>query len=162
MSGFLWNDVIVKIAAIHDQELVDRGIDIQSVQPLLAQDCKLPMMFPSRNPSINVTSVRRFSFGEATNGGRRHKGTTTYTLDWIYLHIQRPQQIDFNSREYEPAIRENLSAIFRAITRQDRSLGIGRVMIASADIDYDIQDPTSGKQFLGGHIVVACDEIFEL
>lgn len=160
VSAFLWPDVINNIAAIVDTELTSAGITIYAVQPLLAQDCRTPLMFPSRNPTVNVQSVKRFSFGDASNGGRRHKGTTSYTLDWIYLHVQYTQGL--NPREHEAKIRENVAAIFRAITRRDRSLGVGRVMVTSADIDYNLGDPTSGKQFLGAHIVITVDEIFEL
>lgn len=160
MSGFEWDSVITNIASIVDPDLTSRGIEIHAIQPNLAQDCKLPMMFPSRNPSVQVTNVTRLTFGTATNGGRRHKGTTQYTLDWLYLHVQYNQQI--NQFEYEVAIRQNMAAIFRAIVRRDRSLGIGRVQPSSADVDYNLLDPTSGKQFLGAHIVLTCDEIFEL
>lgn len=160
MSGFIWNDVIVNIAGIVDPELTAAGITLHSVQPLLAQNCETPLMFPSRNPSISVTNVTRLTFGQATNGGRRHKGTTTYTLDWIYLHIEYTQKL--LPYEYEVAIRQNLAAIFRAIVRRDRSLGVGRVLPVSAEVDYNIQDPTSGKMFLGAHVTLAVDEIFEL
>ena len=160
MSGFIWNDVIQNIATIVDPELTAAGITLQAVQPLLAQNCTTPMMFPSRNPSINVQSVKRISFGTATNGGRRHKGQTVYTLDWIYLHIEYSQGL--LPYEHEVAIRQNLSAIFRAIVRRDRSLGVGRVLPVSAEVDYNIQDPTSGKMFLGAHLVLSVDEIFEL
>lgn len=160
MSGFDWNDVILNIASIVDPELTAAGITFHAVQPLLAQNCQTPMMFPSRNPSINVTSVQRLTFGTATNGGRRHKGTTTYTLDWMYLHIEYVQKL--LPYEYEVAIRQNLAAIFRAIVRRDRSLGVGRVLPTSAEVDYNIKDPTSGKEFLGAHVVLAVDEIFEL
>lgn len=162
MSGFEWNSVIDQIAALGatDAELTERGITTVSIQPLLGQNCKTPILFPSRNPTVQVQSVKRFSFGAATNGGRRHKGTTQYTLDWIYLHIEYTQQL--NAREYETAIKANLAAIFRAIVRRDRSLGVGRVLPQSAEIDYNLQDPTSGKQFLGAHIVLMVDEIYEL
>lgn len=160
MTGFIWNDVITNIAGIADSELTGAGITFHAIQPYLGQDCKTPMLFPSRNPTIQVQGVKRFSFGDATNGGRRHKGTTQYTLDWIYLHIENTQKL--NAREYEVAIRQNLAIIFRAIVRRDRSLGVGRVMPQSAEIDYNIQDPTSGRLFLGAHIVLAVDEIFEL
>ena len=160
MTAFMWNDVISSVAAIVDIDLTDAGISIEAVQPLLAQNCKTPLMFPSRNPSINVTSVKRFSFGAATNGGRRHKGTTTYTLDWIYLHIEYTKGL--LPHEYEVPIRQNLARIFRAIVRNDRALGVGRVLPTSAEIDYNIQDPTSGKLFLGAHVVLAVDEIYEL
>jgi len=159
-DAFEWDDVITAIAAIVDPDLTTHGIEIHAVQPLLGQNCKLPALFPSRNPSISVISTRRLTFGDFSNGGRQHKGTITYTLDWIYLHIEYTQQL--NRSEYEAAIRQNLAAIFRAIMRRDRTLGIVRVMPSSAEIDYDIQDPTSGKQFLGAHIVLTCDEIFEL
>jgi hypothetical protein len=160
MSGFIWDSVIQNIATIVDPELTSAGITFQAVQPLLAQNCQTPMMFPSRNPSINVQSVKRISFGTATNGGRRHKGQTVYTLDWIYLHIEYTQGL--LPYEYEVPIRQNLSAIFRAIVRRDRSLGVGRVLPVSAEVDYNIQDPTSGKMFLGAHLVLSVDEIFEL
>lgn len=160
MSGFEWDSVIVNVAGIVDPDLTDRGIVIHSIQPYLGQDCKTPLMFPSRNPSVQVTNVTRLTFGQATNGGRRHKGATQYTLDWIYLHVEYTQGL--NPREHEVAIRQNLAAIFRAIVRRDRSLGIGRVQPSSAEIDYNILDPTSGKQFLGAHVVLTCDEIFEL
>ena len=162
MSGFLWNDVITQVATLGatDADLIERGITTVSIQPLLGQNCKTPILFPSRNPTVNVQGVTRFSFGGATNGGRRHKGTTTYTLDWIYLHIENTQQL--NAREHEAAIRDNRAAIFRAITRRDRTLGIGRVLPQSAEIDYNLQDPTSGRQYLGAHIVLLCNEIIEL
>lgn len=160
MSGFEWDSVITNIASIIDPDLTSRGIDIHAIQPYLGQDCKTPMLFPSRNPSVQVTNVTRFTFGQATNGGRRHKGTTQYTLDWIYLHCEYTQGL--NPREFEVAIRQNLAAIFRAIVRRDRSLGIGRVQPSSAEIDYNIADPTSGKQFLGAHLTLVCEEIFEL
>lgn len=160
MSGFLWTDVKANIAAIVDQELIDAGITIYPIQPLLGQDCRTPLMFPSRNPTIAVQSVARFSAGSASNGGRLHKGTTRYTLDWIYLHIEYTQQL--NPREYEVKIGQNLAAIFRAIVRRDRSLGVGRVLPISAEIDNNLQDPTSGKIYLGAHVVLAVDEIFEL
>lgn len=160
MSGFLWPDVITNIAGLVDVELTDAGIKIYATQPLLGQDCRTPLMFPSRNPTVQVQNVTRFSFGQATNGGRRHKGTTTYTLDWIYLHVEYTQGL--NTREHEAKIRENLAAIFRSIVRRDRSLGVGRVLPTSAEIDYNLADPTSGKQFLGAHIVLTVDEIFEL
>lgn len=160
MSGFSWDDVITNIASIHDAEMIERGIVFYAVQPLLAQDCKTPLMFPSRNPSIQVQKVQRVSFGQATPNGTMHKGITTYTLDWIYLHIQYTQGL--NPREYEPAIRQNCAAIFRSITRRDRSLGVGRVLPTIAEIDFNLQDPTSGKQFLGAHLVLTVDEIFEL
>lgn len=160
MTGFLWPEVITQIAGIVDVELTDAGITFHAIQPYLGQDCKTPMLFPSRNPSVSVQSVTRFSFGSATNLGRRHKGTTKYTLDFIYLHIEYTQGI--NTREHEAAIRQNLAAIFRAIVRRDRNLGVGRVLPQSAEIDYNIADPTSGKQFLGAHIVLMVDEIFEL
>lgn len=160
MSGFDWADVIANIAGIADQELIDAGISIFSVQPLLGQNCQTPMLFPSRNPSINVQKVERLTFGQATNGGRRHKGMTAYTLDWIYLHIEYTQGM--NPREYQTKIMQNMSAIFRSIVRRDRTLGSARVQPSSAEIDYNLQDPTSGKQFLGGHIVLMVDEIFEL
>lgn len=158
--AFDWNDVITNIAGIVDPDLTTRGITLHAVQPNIGQDCRTPLMFPSRNPSVQVTQVARFTFGKATNGGRRHKGTVTYTLDWIYLHLEYTQKI--NTFEHEVAIRQNLAAIFRAIVRRDRSLGIGRVQPSVADIDYNIKDPTSGKQFLGAHIVLTCDKIFEL
>jgi hypothetical protein len=160
VSGFLWDEVITNVASIVDPELTAAGIDIHAIQPYLGQDCKTPMLFPSRNPSVQVQSVTRLTFGQATNGGRRHKGTTQYTLDWIYLHIEYTQGI--NPREHEVKIRQNLAAIFRAIVRRDRSLGVGRVQPQSAEIDYNISDPTSGKMFLGAHVVLAVDEIFEL
>lgn len=160
MSGFLWDDVIVNIAAINDADLTTRGITLYSTQPLLAQDCKTPLMFPSRNPSIQVQKVQRITFGQATQNGTLHKGVTTYTLDWIYLHIQYTAGL--NPREHETPIRKNCAAIFRSIVRRDRSLGVGRVLPTTAEIDYNIQDPTSGKQFLGAHIVLTVDEIFEL
>lgn len=162
MSAFLWNDVITQIAALGetDSELSQLGISTYAVQPLLGQNCRTPLLFPSRNPTVQVQSVKRFTFGAASNGGRRHKGTTTYTLDWIYLHVEYDQQL--NTNEYEAAIRSNLAAIFRAITRRDRSLGVGRVLPASAEIDYNLADPTSGKQFLGAHFVLMVDEIIEL
>jgi hypothetical protein len=160
MTAFMWNDVIASVAAIVDIDLTDAGISIEAVQPLLAQNCKTPIMFPSRNPSINVQSVKRISFGTATNGGNRHKGQTVYTLDWIYLHIEYTQGL--LPYEYEVPIRQNLAAIFRAVVRRDRSLGVGRVLPVSAEIDYNIQDPTSGKMFLGAHLVLSVDEIFEL
>lgn len=160
MTGFIWDDVITRVAAIADQELTDRGIEIHAVQPYLGQDCKTPMMFPSRSPSVTVQSVKRFSFGAPSNSGRRQKGTTAYTLDWIYLHIQNSQ--DLNAREYEQAIRQNCAAIFRAIVRNDRMLGVGRVLPQLAEIDNNLADPTSGKEFLGAHIVLIVDEIYEL
>jgi hypothetical protein len=160
MSAFLWNDVIANIASIVDPELTTAGISIEAVQPLLAQNCQTPMMFPSRNPSVSVTKVQRYSFGQATNGGNRHKGITTYTLDWIYLHIEYTQGL--LPYEYEVPIRQNLAAIFRAIVRRDRTLGVGRVLPLSAEVDFNIQDPTSGKLFLGAHLVLGVDEIFEL
>lgn len=160
MTAFIWPDIITNIAAIVDPELTAAGITIQAVQPLLAQNCVTPLLFPSRNPSINVTKVQRYSFGEATNGGNRHKGVTAYTLDWIYLHIEYTRGL--LPYEYEIPIRQNLAAIFRAIVRRDRTLGVGRVLPLSAEIDYNIQDPTSGKMFLGAHIVLGVDEIFEL
>lgn len=159
-TGFEWDTVITNIAGIADPELTAAGIHFHAIQPLLAQNCVTPLMFPSRNPSINVTSVQRLTFGQATNGGRRHKGTTTYTLDWIYLHIEYTQGL--LPYEYEVPIRKNLAAIFRALVRRDRSLGVGRVLPATAEIDYNIQDPTSGKMFLGAHLVINIDEIFEL
>jgi hypothetical protein len=159
-SAFIWNDVIANIASIVDVELTNAGINLHSIQPLLAQNCITPLMFPSRNPSVNVTSVKRYSFGDASNGGNRHKGITTYTLDWIYLHVEYTQGL--NPYEYEVPIRQNLAAIFRAVVRRDRTLGVGRVLPVSAEIDYNIQDPTSGKMFLGAHLVLGVDEIFEL
>jgi len=160
MTGFVWDDVITNIASISDDDLTSRGITIYSVQPLLGQDCRTPMMFPSRNPTVNVQKVQRVSFGQATSNGTRHKGVAIYTLDWIYLHIQYTQGM--NPREHESNIRKNLAAIFRAMTRRDRSLGVGRVLPTTAEIDYNLQDPTSGKQFLGAHVVLTVDEIFEL
>lgn len=160
MSGFIWNDIIANVAAINDTDLSGNGITIQAVQPLLAQNCKTPLMFPSRNPSINVTKVQRVTFGAASPNGNCHKGITAYTLDWIYLHIEYTQGL--LPYEYEIPIRKNLAAIFRAVVRRDRTLGVGRVLPMSAEIDFNIQDPTSGKLFLGAHLVLGVDEIFEL
>lgn len=160
MTAFNWNDVITMVASIVDPDLSSRGIAIDPIQPYLGQNCILPRMFPSRNPSITVQNVTRLTFGRAVNNGKQHKGQTVYTLDWIYLHIEYTQQL--NRREYEAPIRDNLAAIFRAIVRRDRDLGIGRVLPASAEVDYDLQDPTSGKQFLGAHVTLVCNEIFEL
>lgn len=162
MSGFLWNDVITQIATLGatDVELAALGITTVAIQPYLGQDCQTPILFPSRNPTVNVQKVQRVTFGQATANGTLHKGVTTYTLDWIYLHVQYTQEL--NTREYELAIRSNLAAIFRAIVRRDRTLGVGRVLPTTAEIDYNLQDPTSGKQFLGAHVVLTVDEIFEL
>ena len=160
MTAFEFADVKANIAAIVDNELTERGITFMATQPVSFQNCKTPVMFPSRNPTIALQEVKRWSFGSASNGGRRHKGTTRYTLDYVYLHIEYTQ--DLNQNEYETPIAHNLAAIIRAITRYDRMLGVGRVMVQSADIDYNLQEPVSGKQYLGAHVVLAVDEIFEL
>ena len=160
VKAFEFSNLKENIAAISDADLTERGITFLATQPVSFQNCKTPVMFPSRNPTIALQEVKRWSFGSASNGGRRHKGTTRYTLDYVYLHIEYTQ--DLNQNEYETPIAHNLAAIIRAITRYDRMLGVGRVMVQSADIDYNLQEPVSGKQYLGAHVVLAVDEIFEL
>jgi len=160
MTGFIWPDVIENIAAISDQELIEAGITLHAIQPLLAQDCRTPLMFPSRNPTITVQAVKPLTFGKPTNGGRRAKGQTQYTLDWIYLHVEYTQQL--NTREHERAIQRNLAAIFRALVRHRSMLGVNWIIPQSAEIDYNLADPTSGKQFLGAHVVLSVNEIYEL
>lgn len=152
------------IAAIVDTDLTDRGITILETQPFSFQNCKTPTMFPSRNPTIAVQEVKRFSFGQANPPvGIKHKGTARYTLDYVYLHIEYTQGL--NQNEYEVPISRNMAAIMRAITRVDRRLGAPQslyVKVQSAEIDYNLQEPVSGKVYLGAHIVLAVTEIFEL
>jgi len=159
-ASFEFAEVKANIAAIVDNDLISRGITFLETQPISFQNCKTPVMFPSRNPTIALQEVKRKTFGSASNGGRRHKGEVRYTLDYVYLHIEYTQ--DLNQSEYETAIARNLAAIIRAITRWDRSLGVNRVRVQSADIDYNLQEPVSGKQYLGAHVVLVVDEIFEL
>lgn len=152
------------IAALVDTDLTDRGITILETQPISFQNCKTPTMFPSRNPTIAIQEIKRFSFGQAAPPvGYKHKGTARYTLDYVYLHIEYAQGL--NQNEYETPISKNLSAIARAITRNDRRLGAPQslyVQFQSAEIDYNLQEPVSGKQYLGAHVVLAVTEIFEL
>jgi hypothetical protein len=164
IEAFDFASIKANIAAIVDQDLTERGITILATQPVSFQNCQTPVMFPSRNPTINLQQVTRFSFGAANPPtGRAQRGQTRYTLDYVYLHAEYTQQT--NQNEYEVPISRNLSAIIRAITRVDRSLGRAhqhRVLFQSAEIDYNLQEPVSGKQYLGAHVVLAVDEIFEL
>lgn len=152
------------IAAIVDTDLTDRNITILETQPMSFQNCQTPTMFPSRNPTVTVQEVKRFSFGQAVPPvGQKHKGTARYTLDYVYLHIEYTQGL--NQNEYEVPISKNLAAIARAITRVDRRLGAPQslyVQFQSAEIDYNLQEPVSGRQYLGAHVVLSVVEIFEL
>lgn len=156
---FNWDDVINNIAAMVEPELEHLHIKIQNTAPDLDSECPLPIVFPSRSPSVGVQRVSRFNFAISPTMGFR--GTSEYVINFVYLHIALSQPLNFNPSQYEGAIRRNLAAIFRALIRHSRTFGVAECLPDSAAIDDDLQSP-KGKSYMGATFSVRVKEINEL
>lgn len=156
---FNWDGVITKISQIVEQDLIDRHITLQAVQPDFDQDCQVPLVFPAGSPSVTVQSVKKFSLGRAP---AQFSGTTQYTLHFVYLHILAKQpSTGFKVSQYESAIRQNIGAIFAALIKHRLSLGTNVLIPGTASIDSELQGP-KGRYYLGGTFDVVVTELVKL
>jgi len=147
---FEWNTVITNIAA-----LTVAGVTIYDHAPQFTQDCKVPALYPSYSPTVDLNSVERLSACVSGNAFKRAK----YTLNYVYLHIETTQGLD-NSK-YETAIRANMSSIFAAIANADTDLGVYEVIPVGFSIAEKLIE-VGGRTYLGGQLTFEATEYINL
>lgn len=143
---FDWNTVITNIAS-----LTINGISILDHAPQFTQDCRVPALYPSYSPTVNLDSVE---IGSACVAGDAFK-VMKYTLNYVYLHIETTQDTD-NSK-YETAIRANMAVIFAAIANADTTLGVYLVMPTGFSIAEKLIE-VGGRTYLGGQVALQATE----
>lgn len=146
--AFLWNTIITNIAAL---SIPITGLTIRTTAPYTGENCKLPLLFPSRSPSVNLLTVERQGIGR---NGVAFK-ITRYAINYVYLHIEVSQTT--HDSDYEEAIRANMALIFMAIADNDTALGVEEVVPTGFTIAERVTDPT-GKTFLGGLLTFQAEE----
>jgi len=143
---FDWNTVITNIAA-----LTVAGVTVYTHAPQFAQDCKVPALYPSYSPTVNLNSVERLSACSAGNAFKRLK----YTINYVYLHIETTQGLD--NSQYEVAIRTAMSSIFTAVANADTVLGVYEVIPAGFSIAEKLIE-VGGRTYLGGQVTLEATE----
>lgn len=143
---FDWNTVITNIAA-----LTINGISILDHAPQFTQDCRVPALYPSYSPSVNLDSVEIGSACDAANAFEIAK----YTMNYVYLHIETTQDVD--NSQYETAIRANMAVIFAAITSRAMKLGVYLVMPTGFSIAEKLIE-VGGRTYLGGQVALQATE----
>lgn len=143
---FDWNTVITSVAALSVS-----GVTIYDKAPQFTQDCKVPALYPSYSPTVDLNSVETLSACSHGNAFKR----AIYTINYIYLHIETTQGID-NSK-YETAIRANMSAIFTEIANNDTDLGVYMVIPAGFSIAEKLIE-VGGRTYLGGQVTLEATE----
>lgn len=151
MTGltFAWNVVATNLAAL----TVD-GVTIYDHAPQFTQDCKVPALYPSYSPSVDLNSVERLSACR-TDAFKRAK----YTLNYVYLHIETVQGVD-NSK-FEIPIRAEMAKIFAAISDNDTSLGVYLVVPTGFAIAEKLIE-VGGRTYLGGEVTLEATEYNQL
>jgi len=143
---FDWNTVITNIAA-----LTVAGVTILDHAPQFTQDCRVPALYPSYSPTVDLNSVERLSACSHGNAFKRAK----YTINYVYLHIETTQGID-NSK-YEMAIRAAMSSIFEEIAEHDTDLGVYEVVPTGFSIAEKLIE-VGGRTYLGGQVTLEATE----
>lgn len=143
---FDWNTVITNIAALS----ID-GMTVLDHAPQFTQDCRVPALYPSYSPTVDLNSVELLSACMHGQAFKRAK----YTLNYVYLHIETTQGID-NSK-YEVAIRAAMSKIFTAIANADTDLGVYRVDPTGFAIAEKLIE-VGGREYLGGQVTLEATE----
>jgi hypothetical protein len=143
---FDWNAVITNIAA-----LTITGVSVYDHAPQFTQDCKVPALYPSFSPTVDLNSVERLSACVHGQAFKRAK----YTLNYVYLHIETTQGVD-NSK-YETAIRGAMSNIFAAIALHDTDLGVYEVIPTGFSIAEKLIE-VGGRTYLGGQLTFEATE----
>lgn len=143
---FSWNTIITNIAA-----LAVTGVTILDHAPQFTQDCRVPALYPSYSPTVDLNSVERLSACRSGNAFKRAK----YTLNYVYLHIETTQGID-NSK-YETAIRASMASIFEAIADHDTDLGVYEVIPTGFSIAEKLIE-VGGRTYLGGQVTLEATE----
>lgn len=143
---FNWNTIITAIAALS----ID-GMTVLDHAPQFTQDCKVPALYPSYSPTVDLNSVERLSACSSGSAFKRAK----YTLNYVYLHIETTQGID-NSK-YETTIRDAMSKIFAAIAAHDTTLGVYEVIPTGFSIAEKLIE-VGGRTYLGGQVTLEATE----
>jgi len=147
--AFLWNDVITAISNLSIPAVP--GLTIRTTAPRSASDCPVPILFPSRSPTVNLTAVERQS---VCSSGAAFK-IARYTLNYVYLKVQLGQGVD--ESRYEAAVRADMAAIFTAITNADTALGVEEVVPIGFSIAERVVDPDN-QPYLGGLLTFQAEE----
>lgn len=142
---FDWNTVITNVAALNVS-----GITFMDHAPQFTQDCRVPALYPSYSPSVNLSSVERASACEDDP-----YEVIRYTINLVYLHIETQQDTD--NSQYETAIRANMARIFAAITQQSTHLGVYLVLPAGFGIAQKLIE-IGGRTYLGGQVTLDVTE----
>lgn len=162
MSNFDFAALFERIALLDtiEQDLAAAGIKISATQPDFTQDCTLPLIFPSRQPSISMAGVKKFSVGFKPN---QMLGTYTYDLNFIYLHIKKKQAQgvqQFRALEYQAPIMNNVALFIKAMLRQHAWLGVASILPGAMAIDQDLDGPKGGG-YLGATITLNVVDIYQ-
>lgn len=147
--AFLWNDIITNIAALSVPAVP--GLTIRTTAPKNSAECKLPVLFPSRSPSVNLVEVARQGVGK---NGVAFK-IARYVLNYVYLKVQLGQGID--ESQYETAVRADMAAIFTVIADNDTALGVEEVVPTGFSIAERVIDPNN-QPYLGGLLTFEAQE----
>jgi hypothetical protein len=143
---FEWNTVITNIAA-----LTIAGVTVLDHAPQFSQNCRVPALYPSYSPTVDLNSVERLSACVSGNAFKRAK----YTINYVYLHIETTQSTD--NSQYETAIRAAMSNIFTAIANADTDLGVYEVIPTGFSIAEKLIE-VGGRTYLGGQVTLEATE----
>ena len=154
MSGFNYDLVISNIAQLSITLPDGLPLVIADAQP--SAPCPLPALFPSRNPSIELTDLAPFS---AFRAGAKQIYRSAYMINYVYLHKLLDQSVDYS--QYDPVIRQTIKIVFTEVTRHATQLGVDRVLPGRASIDGNILG-VDKRTYLGALISFTCIENFKL
>lgn len=146
--AFLWNTIITNIAAL---SIPIPGLTIRTTAPYIGENCKLPLLFPSRSPSVNLLTIERQGIGR---NGVAFK-IVRYALNYVFLKVEVSQNT--HDSDYEEAIRSDMALIFTAITDNDTAFGVEEVVPTGFTVAERVTDLT-GKSFLGGLLTFEAQE----